>query len=275
MFENSHIRSNPEIFWVLSSSTNSGKTTLSKALIRYLNRNGHATVGFKPLAGGKLRDIIDFAFTNYPLLPNSVFGSDGLELCRASPLTTDQDVDLVSPWQLIFYQKFSDTVIIRTGSMSLGNVEYFKSSFSDVIRQRSDIIRVNKILNLPFDKAVHFDINIVDRSILAAHVRKEAFQALLERKPSFVVVESAGPFVPYWQGTPKPDHLIFIDDFSIRIYPHVGNFQFGEFKYSQLLESELKIRKLPSYKIGQFYAENRMRAEIMEKLLALLLKKIF
>lgn len=267
-------KSNPDVFWVLSSSTDSGKTTLSAALIRHLNRIGHPTVGFKPFAGGKFRDIIDFAMVNYPQLPNSVFGSDGLQLCRASPLTEDSDVDLVSPWQLIFYENYLDTVIIRAGSMALGNVEYFKSSLADTLKERADIHRISTLLKLPFDKAATIDKDIPDRSILAAHVRQDAFGELLKRQPDVVVVESAGAFVPYWEGSPLPDHIIFINDFSIRIYPHVTGLNMGEIQYSHNLEAELVRQKIHSYRIDQFYVEAALRDETLERLLSVLLKGI-
>jgi predicted P-loop ATPase/GTPase len=267
-------KSNPDIVWVLGSSTNSGKTTVSTALIRYLNRFGCPTVGFKPVAGGKLRDIIDFAVLNYPRIPNSIFGSDGFELSIASPLTAETDVDLVSPWQLIFYRNSDDTVIIRAGSMSLGNVNYFKSSLANNIQNRADIVRINKVLKLPFDKAVLFDHKITDRTDLAPEVQKQAFDALKRKKPSVIVVESAGPFVPDWMNSPRPDHIIFVNDFTIKIFPNVSDIDFAKVKYSNLLETEFIRLKLPSRQINQYYVESKIRAQVTENLLRLLLKSV-
>lgn len=228
------------------------------------------------MAGAKLRDIIDFATLNYPRLPNSIFGSDGLELSRASPLTTESEVDLISPWQLIFYQSILDTVIIRTGSISLGNIEYFKSSFSDVIKNRPDIININKILKFPFDRTLLINEKEVNRSSLASHVRKSAFLALLKKKPAAVIVESAGPFVPSWEGSPQPDHIIFVNDFSIKAYLDIGEFSIDmkNFTHSHMLESELIKRKLPKHQVNQFYAESSLRSASMEKLLSELLNNL-
>jgi hypothetical protein len=268
--------SNPTIFWILGSSSTVGKTTVSTALIRYLNTIGYPALGFKPLAGAKLRDIIDFAALNYSRLPNSVFGSDGLELSRASPLTIESEVDLVSPWQLIFYQNILDTVIIRTGSISLENIMYYKSSFSDIIKNRSDIINVNQILRIPFNDAVLFDDKESSRSSLASHVRESAFSALLKKNPTAVVVESAGPFVPSWKGSPQPNHIIFIDDFSIKAYFNINEvgIDMENFSHSELLETELKNRKLPKRQINQFYTESKHRSVIMEKLISVLLSNL-
>ena len=90
-------RANPEIYWVVGDQTDIGKTTIAAALIRVLNQNQIPALGFKPYGGSNLRDVVDFMLAQFPKSNCAAYGPDALKLTRASPLTSDEHIDLVCP----------------------------------------------------------------------------------------------------------------------------------------------------------------------------------
>jgi len=267
-----------EIYCVVGVATNVGKTTTTCALMNTLSKRGKKVIAFKPFAGSRLRDLIDFAFEEYPKNPNKVFGNDGLKLCRASKLTTDKDVDLVSPWQLIFNISSQDTLLIRTGSSELGNTKYYKSPEFEQLLLRKDISRLIKLLKLPVDEATIFNQNIHSRSTLDNSVQSKAFHALLNRNPDVVVLEGAGPYLPTWKGMPIVDHLLILDYNQMTLIPNVHlNFEYNgkprsiKELFVFLNSSKHTKKNLKTYSTHQYFCEKEQRLDLLSNELELLL----
>lgn len=269
-----------EIYSVVGVATNVGKTTTSCALMTTLSKRGKKVLAFKPFAGGRLRDLIDFAFEEYPKNPNKVFGNDGLKLCRASNLTTDKDVDLVSPWQLIFNISSQDTLLIRIGSSELGNTKYYKSPEFEQLLLRKDILRLAKLLKLPVDEATIFDQNAASRSSLDNSAQSKAFDALLNRNPDAVVLEGAGPYLPVWKDIPIVNHLIIVDHNKITLIPNVHlKFEYTgnphSIKELIVFLNSLKDTKkhLKAYSMPQYFCEKEQRLDLLSNELESLLTR--
>lgn len=211
----------PDIYWVVGTATNVGKTTIAAAAIRALNRMGQPALGFKPVAGVRLKDSIDLMVDNYPGARCMLFGSDAMQLARASPLTSDELLDVVVPWQLVYRVNNLDTVLLRIGSSILGNAEYFKTAQTDALARRPDFQRLAKLASLPLDRAQLFDEKTSPRNLLSPEKCGQAFDYLMTLGPAAVVCEGAGPYLPVWQGHPRANHIFLVTEDVVHFYPQV------------------------------------------------------
>ena len=265
------------MYWVVGRATNVGKTTISCALIKALENRQQKSIGFKPYSGVRFRDLIDFACSEYPVIPNKVFGGDGLALCQASSLTEDVDVDLVTPWQLVFNVSSDDTFFIRTGSEQLGNIQYYRTKEFEKMLVRKDLQRLVNLLKRPVNESKSLDMSKVVRQIIDKDVPNLAFNRLLERKPSSIVVEGAGPFLPVWKGCGRINHLVIVGETQISLIPHV-NFilKFSDKPYftQQLIKTMLSNPlNYKTYSMPAFLCEKANREAYLSQELEYLLSK--
>ena len=213
----------PEIYWVVGSGTDVGKTTVATALIRVLNSQGRRTVGFKPFAASLLQDLVDFMIEKYPGSPSKLFGKDAWKLATASPLTGPDMVDLVVPAQILCYPFWPSAVLVRSGSASLGNVEYFCSEQGAKLKNRQDLQRIIKKSGLPFDQAqVTEKLTIGYGARRDAEKKQRAFNALLGLGVDAVVCEGAGSWLPIWPECPTVNHLFVVANGAVSLYPDLG-----------------------------------------------------
>lgn len=138
------VSGSPEIYWVVGEGSDVGKTTIAAALIAFLNAEGERAIGFKPFAASLLHENIDFMFENYPGVPSKLFGRDAWHLAKASPLTDGDWIDLVVPTQLLCYPNWRSAILMRSGSASLNNVEYFCSERGRALRDRRDFRQIRE-----------------------------------------------------------------------------------------------------------------------------------
>lgn len=265
----------PETYWVVGTATNVGKTTTSTALISTLAKRGKKALGFKPIAGGRFRSLIDFALKEYPSNPGIVFGNDAFSLCEASELTTIKDIDLISPWQLVFNVNSDDTLLIRTGSKEAGNIKYYMSPDFHNMLQRKDISRLVSQLKLPIDKFTVIDpATSIPRDQIDQDCKSIAYNALLKRHPDTVVIEGAGPILPTWDNMPPVNHIVLLDPTHIHLIPNV-NLQFPNthrFVARHLIEL-IQKSNFKTFSTHQFYCESAIKAEVISSELDSLLSK--
>ncbi len=265
----------PVVFWVIGTASDVGKTTVARALLRHLNANAIPALGFKPLSGGLLHKHVDFAVEHYPLLPGRVFGRDGLLLARASPLTCDDDVDLVTPWQALYHRSVDDILLVRAGSQSLNNVRYFTCTDALQLWARADLARLARLLHLPLDSAQLFDSQ-QRRGQLAPEIPEQAYKALLRRQPAAVVVEGAAHYLPTWAGAPAINHVVVVAPEHIMLVPHVNeqvphdDTRLGT--TPQLLKA-FTTRELPAHRVLHGVVESAIRDAASEMTIGGLLKK--
>lgn len=213
----------PTIYWVVGNGTDVGKTTVATALIRFLNANGQRAVGFKPFAASLLQNNIDFMIERFPSSQSKLFGQDAWKLTTASPLTGPDLVDLVVPAQVLCYPDWNSTVLMRTGSSHLKNVEYFCSKRGTELKDRSDLRYIIDKSGLAFDDAKVIDRLSIGYAARASSEKKiAAFNALLDIGVDAVVCEGAGPWLPIWQGCPTVNHLFGIEKGTVNLYPHLN-----------------------------------------------------
>lgn len=259
-----------DIYWVVGEATNVGKTTVACALIRALENREQQSIGFKPYVGGRFRDLIDFAYAQFPKIPNTVFGSDGFELCSASSLTCDSDVDLVTPWQLIFNSKSDkDNMFIRTGSQELGNVQYYRTPLFDKLLTRRDIHKIVEDLKWPVENTDLVDLSVISRRTIDQEIPDLAFTHLLRRNPKAVVVEAAGPFLPVWQGCPRVNHIVLVGNNEITLIANINvSVKYAGKRPFYTKELIANIKKMPvsdytMLSMPQFYTEKSQRQAML------------
>ncbi|MFZ6818930.1 hypothetical protein [Undibacterium sp. Ji22W] len=208
----------PEIYWVVATHTNAGKTTLAAALIRVLNALGCPTVGFKPFAGMRLRDGVDFLSSQSRELNHRMAFSDGALLSQASPLTAGEYVDVVVPRQLIFKDSVRDTFLLRTGSQTLHNVEVWTNEQGQALAKRADVAYLIEKMNLPFAQARILEPIARPRSAVGREKAEQAFAYLKTWQPQAIVCEGAGPWLPVWQDQACVNHVFMLTADSLHFY---------------------------------------------------------
>ncbi|MBR7800548.1 hypothetical protein [Undibacterium fentianense] len=207
-----------QIYWVVATHTNAGKTTLATELIRVLNQAGCPSLGFKPFAGMRLRDGVDYMFGQSIELNQRMAFSDGALLCHASPLTSTDDLDLVVPRQVIFKDRILDTFLMRIGSASLQNVEMWTSEKGQRLANRPDIAYLLEKTGLPFANAQLLDGISSPYKILGREKVQAAFMHLQARQPQAIVCEGAGPWLPVWQDQAYVNHVFLLTEDSLYFY---------------------------------------------------------
>ena len=210
----------PTVYWVVGNGTDVGKTTVATALIKVLNARGQRTIGFKPYAASLLHTIIDFMIEKYPRVPCKLFGNDAWELTAASPLTGPEMIDLVAPVQLLCYPNWQNTILVRSGSLLLDNVEYFCSENGAALRERTDFQALVRVTGLPLDEAaVRGGLGLDEAARLSPEKPKQAFARLLDLGVDAVVCEGAGGWLPVWQDCPAANHVLEVADGGVRFCP--------------------------------------------------------
>jgi hypothetical protein len=213
----------PSIYWVVANQTDVGKTTVSCALIRVLNGQGIPTLGFKPFGGLCLKENIDFILDQYPRSECKLYGSDAFKLSRASPLTSSDLVEVVGPSYRLFDPRIDTrTVLMRKGSLLLGDRVFFQPAGVAGYENRPDIQRLIERTKLPFHEATPV-ANDHKRALDAMHSEKvtAAYAHLLSLGPEAIVCEGASGWLPFWPGGPAVNHVLFVGADELRLFPRV------------------------------------------------------
>lgn len=206
--------------WVVGDNTNVGKTTISTALIRALNRLGCPTVGFKPYAGTSLQDVIGL-LQEVALGDGYLVGRDARQLMAASPMLREDMLELINPSWRISHPTRGVGVLIRKGSAAIGRRYFRHTENARALLLRPDFTRLNESMRLPHSEPVKdMDpdaIDFADQSVQAA-----SFARLMALKPVSVVCEGAGRLLPVWQGAPVSRHVFVISGGELYFFPHLN-----------------------------------------------------
>ncbi|MDB5873925.1 MAG: hypothetical protein JWQ07_3367 [Ramlibacter sp.] len=260
----------PEIYWVIGDGTDVGKTTIASALVRVLNRGGTPTVGFKPYAAALLRNLVDLMVSKYPSSACKLYGADALALAEASPLTTADHVDLVSPVQYLCHPDWPSTLMVRTGSSCLGNTEYFASDSMLSLAKRGDIQALIERSGLPLDQSVRVaKIEYQRASALAQKKVQQAFGRLVEMGPATVVCEGAAMFLPSWAGCPEANSVFFLSAGMVHLFPNLN------LPGAATAQGVAAAMKGASARVTAplYMAESRFRDKVAEQIVTKLLEK--
>lgn len=210
----------PVLVWVVGDNTNVGKTTVSVALIRALNRLGYPTVGFKPYAGARLMDVL-------PLLEDrsdhaqALAGSDARRLLAASPCWPADRLEVLSPsWRLTHVGR-DVGVFIRKGSDAIG-VRYFRhTANATALWERPDFLQLQQSLHLPpTQEMANQDADRLDFE--DQEVQKASFALIQAHRPAFVVCEGAGRLLPVWEGASPARHVLLVSGGALHFFAQVG-----------------------------------------------------
>ena len=200
-----------ELYWVVGTSTNVGKTTIASTLIEVLNESGTPCAGFKPFGAFRPRENIEFMMECYPGSNCRLFGPDAQKLTQASPLTNGNILlDVVAPSYSLFNQRIQEPILLRTGSYCLGNVEYFTTAENEKLLRRADYRRIFEKCGLPYEQAKVFNPRADDVHKLSSQKVARAFDRLLTLNPRAIVCEGAGAYLPLWPQGPLPNHLFLV-----------------------------------------------------------------
>lgn len=199
-----------QLIWVTGEGTDFGKTTLAAALVRVLNRAGLPTVGMKPYAVARLRDLVDDMLTRGASAPVMPMPLDGLALASSSPLTPTDRVDLVSPVRLVTHPGWLDAVTLQIGSRCLGQTRHYRFKALDEWSADADIRRL-AAAGWAIDSAERRDsMDTLDLPQWGEAAVQQAHEALLQLGARCIVCEGASRFSPAWRGSPTVDHLLHV-----------------------------------------------------------------
>jgi hypothetical protein len=202
--------------WVVGDNTNVGKTTISTALIRALNRLGCPTLGFKPYAGAPLQDVIPL-LQEIALGDGYLVGRDARQLLAASALLTEDMLELINPSWRLTHPSRNVAVMIRKGSATIGKRYFRHTQSAEAFLSRPDYSLLNQTMRLPPSETVKDleadRIDFADQSVQAA-----SFARLLALKPGCVVCEGAGRLLPVWQGAPVAKHLFLVSGGELYLF---------------------------------------------------------
>jgi hypothetical protein len=210
----------PTIYWVVADDTGAGKTTISCALIRVLNRLGIRALGFKPFGGTNLKENIDFILDQYPRSECMVYGTDAVKLAKASPLTSSDMVEVVGPSYRLIDPRVRKCVLMRKGARMLGNRSFFQPKAVAEYQDRPDVRRLVERAKLPFHEATLVaqrtgaGLDLIQPEKVAA-----AFAHLVSLGPEAIVCEGASGRLPFWSGCPAVNHVLFVGDSEVRLFP--------------------------------------------------------
>jgi hypothetical protein len=206
--------------WVVGDNTNVGKTTISTALIRALNRLGCPTIGFKPYAGAPLQDVISL-LQEVALGDGYLVGRDARQLLTASPLLTEDMLELINPSWRLSHPARGVGVFIRKGCTAIGQRYFRHTENARALLSRPDFLRLNESMRLPQSEPVKdMDpdaIDFADQSVQAA-----SFTRLMALKPVGVVCEGAGRLLPVWVGAPAARHVFLISGGALYFFANLN-----------------------------------------------------
>lgn len=202
-----------DIYWVVGSDENVGKTTVASALIESLNQSGQSAIGFKPFSAGKFVDLIDTINSPDAISTGSIFGLDGVSLSAASPLMNYEDIELIQPILFVCYPNYAQPLIIRGGSQLCGKVEYWRGRilegilgnnsnyFHESVREKFERFSRVELTTLGFLDAPKLDNSHIDRCL----------GTLTNRKlPEALVIEGAGKWLPMWKTPYVVNHILLV-----------------------------------------------------------------
>lgn len=212
----------PEIFWVIGTGTDAGKTTIACALIRFLNRIGISAVGFKPYAKTLFRDGVDFLAATCPPHNRVLFGSDAYALATASPLTPVEMGEVIAPCHQFSYPAWGNVFLTRLGSGYLGDVEFLRTPLAQDLMLRPDFRRLAERIYLPIADARMMESRIGFYSEETDAVKAAAFSALVELGSDAIVCEGAKDYLPIFRGAPVADHLVIVYETRIEFYRSIN-----------------------------------------------------
>jgi predicted P-loop ATPase/GTPase len=159
----------PTVIWVVGDNTNVGKTTVSASLIRVLNTSGKSAVGFKPYAGARLIDVVDF-LADVAAVDGLWVGKDARMLAQASPLTANDLLEVINPSWRISHPGRDVSVFIRKGSEKIRRRSFFHTQNAVPFLERKDTLHLNRYTQLPF--AQTRPIHVASRTIIRTFTKE-------------------------------------------------------------------------------------------------------
>lgn len=213
-----------DVYWVVGSDENVGKTTVASALIEHLNQN-NAAIGFKPFSAGKFVDIIDAISSQEATEMGSIYGLDGVALRAASPLINNNDIELTQPIMFICYPNYANPLLVRAGSHISGKVEYWRGPGSaEILKSNSGYFdpqmneKFERFADAPltqfgFQYAPNLDNGHIDQCLN---------KLIREKAPKTIVIEGAGKWLPAWKTKYLVNHILYIHMNKIYFFKNIN-----------------------------------------------------
>jgi len=203
-----------EIYWVIAGGTDSGKSVISDGLLRALTEMGKSSLGFKPFSTQNILTSLD----SLDELPNGrLIGLDTVNLLAASSaINKDQVSDLLeiaNPNKSVFFDTIQSTFMLRTGAPDHGYGMFCHVKNEANVLGRPDVREFLKrkellarvIQNPPVDYSYRQMHTLFTENI------NTSLERLRQFKPDAFVFEGASRFMPMWQGSPLPDHIVVVN----------------------------------------------------------------
>jgi hypothetical protein len=224
-----------KIFWVIAGTPDSGKTTIAAGLLNALTELGQSSLGFKPFAAQNILSNFDVMQKH---TKGRIQGLDPEALLKASSAIDSDDkfdlLEVVNPNNCVYFGKIQSIFMLRTGAPSQGYGQYCHVKNEANVLGRVDVreyLKRKELLDLIIKKPP------IDYSFLRAHMLfTENINTSLERLQKYqadvFVIEGASGFMPMWQGSPFPDHIVIVNggvaELLSGIDPRIQNLQNGQ-----------------------------------------------
>lgn len=245
-----------DVFWVIASGTDAGKTTFATALLTVLGRRQKGCIAFKPFAVMRFNTWAGFG--DEMLSHGRLYGGDPYVLTHASQLPEGGMYEVVNPVGLLVRGKsLSEAIVLRSGSPFLSNHElalvrgnrhiYAQKHVWDLLSRRGLVGR---------GAEKYTDIRFRDIHTALAGKIDRSYRHLAALEPDVMVCEGAARYLPVWPGSPGPDHVFHVGHREITLFAHVGD----------EVRSAFTRERLPRVDVldepGMFTCRERYRSEL-------------
>lgn len=213
-------RATTEMWWVIGTGTDAGKTTVAAALVDILSEQG-STAGFKPRANSRFHKYVE-EFLTHPADTTKMVCGDARSLITFSNVCSPDDIEVVVPFQMLSSDNWQTTYLTRLGSDAIGSRElYYGTSDSDeVFFPPIYGTMASPFAFLPSDQPPIRKFNWREVGALSNECIHRSYQHLMKREPSFLVCEGAGGYLPIWSQQPVVDHIVLVGDFKVTLFPN-------------------------------------------------------
>ena len=207
-----------DMWWVIGTDVDVGKTTIASALVDILSEAG-TVIGFKPRANYQYHKYIAETF-QHGADPSKMICGDGFSLIKYSNLCSDDEIEVVVPFQMVSSAGFRQNYLTRFGSEAIGTRAFYAGT------ENKSLLRSPKIYGtgpqpfafLPPGTLPVRPFNWLTAAAVSDACITKSYQYLMQKEPSSFVCEGAGAFLPIWAQQPVVNHIVLVDSFRITLF---------------------------------------------------------
>jgi hypothetical protein len=272
----------PLNFWVASSATDTGKTTVATGALRALTRLGFSSMGFKPFSA---EDLVVHLGKYHAITDSRLPVDDGKKLAEASSAISGEHaaemMEVVNPKKFVILSSPKLVILLRVGSPVTANERMVRSDEDYGALARPDVSSLLAKIDIwdRLHESAPENISLFKHHSLFTEETAKCYEHLMSMNPTAVVSEGAAGFLPVWQGQPSPDYIIVVDTGNVGIIStaEIDLSALQNQEYGPRLDSLLQLRQvapLSSKKVELPLVTSDKRDEVVTDLMEDLLKEV-